>query len=87
MCNKYTLNTFTCFHLRFIRNKQGEAGSKKDILFNLFKNYIMKSFIKSLLFDKELVTTIKVARMEKEHLYNLLFSGKITMKEYLESGC
>ena len=46
----------------------------------------MKSFIKSLFFDKELVNTIKEAHVEREHLYNLLFTGKITMKEYLSAG-
>ena len=43
----------------------------------------MKSFIKVLFFDRELVETIKEANVEKAHLYNLLFTGKITMKEYL----
>lgn len=46
----------------------------------------MKAIIKSLFFDKELVKTIKSAHLQKDHLYNLLFAGKITMKEYLESG-
>ena len=46
----------------------------------------MKSIIKILFFDKELVTTIKNAKIEKANLYNLLFSGKITMKEYLRAG-
>ncbi|MEO6455093.1 MAG: hypothetical protein ABIN97_13520 [Ginsengibacter sp.] len=43
----------------------------------------MKSLIKSLVFDRELVNTIKKVNMERAHLYNLLFVGKITMKEYL----
>ena len=46
----------------------------------------MKSLIKSLFFDKELVNTIKEAHIEREHLYNLLFAGRITMKEYLNAG-
>ena len=43
----------------------------------------MKELIKVLFFDKELVNTFKKAKIEKAHLYNLLFSGQITMKEYL----
>ena len=44
----------------------------------------MKSLIKALLFDKELVNTIKEANIERAQLYNLLFAGKITMKEYMD---
>ncbi len=47
---------------------------------------IMRSIIKALFFDKELVNTIKEAHIQKDHLYNLLFAGKITIKEYLNSG-
>ncbi len=43
----------------------------------------MKSFIKELLFDKDVVIKFKQAKMKKAILYNLLFSGKITMQEYL----
>jgi hypothetical protein len=46
----------------------------------------MRSIIKALFFDKELVNTIKEAHIQKNHLYNLLFAGKITIKEYLNSG-
>ncbi len=45
----------------------------------------MKALIKALFFDKELINSIKKAKIEKAHLYNLLFSGKITMKEYLNA--
>lgn len=45
----------------------------------------MKSFIRSLFFDKQLVETIKEAQIEREYLYTLLYSGKITMKEYLNA--
>lgn len=45
----------------------------------------MKSFIKLLFFDKELVRTIKKTKMEKAQLYNLLYSGRITLKEYLKA--
>lgn len=44
----------------------------------------MKSFIKALFFDRELVRTIKETNVERAHVYNLLFTGKITMKEYLK---
>lgn len=43
----------------------------------------MKSFIKELLFDKDVVCKFKHAKMNKAILYNLLFNGKITMQEYL----
>ncbi len=49
------------------------------------KKLSIRSFINSLFFDKELVTVIKKVNAEKAHLYNLLFSGKITMKEYLNA--
>ena len=45
----------------------------------------MKALIKALFFDKELVNAFKKAKIEKAHLYNLLFSGRITMKEYLNA--
>jgi hypothetical protein len=45
----------------------------------------MKSVIKALFFDKELVKAIRQGSIERAHLYNLLFSGKITMKEYLKA--
>ena len=45
----------------------------------------MKALIKALFFDKELVHAFKKAKIEKAHLYNLLFSGKITIKEYLQA--
>ena len=45
----------------------------------------MKSFIKELLFDKEVVAIIKKSNLNSEHMYNLLFAGKITMEEYLNA--
>ena len=45
----------------------------------------MKSIIKELFFDKEVVAKIKEAHIENERLYNLLFIGKITMQEYLSA--
>ena len=43
----------------------------------------MKSLIKQLFFDKEMVDALKVARTNKEVLYTQLIDGKITMKEYI----
>lgn len=45
----------------------------------------MKSFIQELIFDKEVVVKLKAAHVNKEYLYNLLFSGKITLQEYLKA--
>jgi hypothetical protein len=44
----------------------------------------MKSIIKILFFDKELVNQIKEVNLNEGVLYNQLISGKITMQEYLE---
>ena len=43
----------------------------------------MKSFIKELFFDKELVETIKKDKTDKNFLYQQLISGKITLREFL----
>ncbi len=43
----------------------------------------MISFIKELLFDKDVVNAIKKTKINEAHLYNLLYNGKITMKEYV----
>jgi hypothetical protein len=45
----------------------------------------MKSFINELFFDKVLVAQIKDVKLPEGILYNQLISGKITMKEYLQS--
>jgi len=45
----------------------------------------MKSFINELFFDKVLVQQIKEVKVPEGLLYNQLISGKITMKEYLQS--
>ena len=43
----------------------------------------MKSIIKDLFFDKELVNHIKEGKINKNILYQQLISGKITLQEYL----
>lgn len=45
----------------------------------------MNTILQELIFDKEVVEQIKSARVNDGLLYNLLFSGKITMQEYLEA--
>ena len=42
----------------------------------------MKS-IKNLIFDREVVSKMRQAKMTKEMLYNHLSNGRITMQEYL----
>ncbi len=46
----------------------------------------MKSIVKTLFFDKEIVSKIKATKLNKEVLYNHLFNGKITMQEYLAAS-
>lgn len=41
--------------------------------------------INKILFDEEVVKTIKQRKVNEAHLYNLLYNGKITLKEYLQS--
>jgi hypothetical protein len=43
----------------------------------------MKSLIKALFFDKELVTLLKEKKVNQDYLYTQLISGKITLKEYI----
>lgn len=43
----------------------------------------MITIIKELIFDNELVNSIKKTTITKDQLYNQLISGKITLKEYL----
>jgi len=43
----------------------------------------MKSILKDLFFDKDLVNQIKERNLSPEVLYVQLMSGKITMKEYI----
>jgi hypothetical protein len=43
----------------------------------------MKSIIKDLFFDKELVDNIKKVKIDKNILYQQLISGKVTLQEYL----
>jgi len=43
----------------------------------------MKSLIKQLFFDREMVEAIKGAKADREVLYTQLINGKITMKEYI----
>ncbi|MDH7463489.1 hypothetical protein QEG73_19470 [Chitinophagaceae bacterium 26-R-25] len=40
------------------------------------------SFIKELLFDKELVATLRTTQVDPDILYMELMNGKITLKEY-----
>ncbi|MDO9373225.1 MAG: hypothetical protein V4725_05460 [Bacteroidota bacterium] len=46
----------------------------------------MKSILNELMFDAEVVGKLKEAKLKKEYLYNLLFSGKITLQEYLDAN-
>ena len=43
----------------------------------------MKTHLKQLTFDKELIKAIKASEMNANQLYIQLISGKITMKEYI----
>ncbi|MDO6430781.1 hypothetical protein Q4E93_09285 [Flavitalea sp. BT771] len=43
----------------------------------------MKSLIKQLFFDREMVEAMKIAKTDREVLYTQLINGKITMKEYI----
>lgn len=43
----------------------------------------MKSIIKQLFFDKELVNRIKKAKTNKAVLYSALLDGRITLSEYM----
>ena len=43
----------------------------------------MKSFIKDLIFDIELVDSLKKAKLDNNILYQQLINGKITLREYL----
>ena len=43
----------------------------------------MKTILKNLTFDKELVNQIKEKKVNAEILYVQLMSGKITLKEYM----
>lgn len=42
--------------------------------------------IKELIFDKEVVSKIKEAKMTREMLYNHLSNGRITLQEYLAAS-
>jgi len=46
----------------------------------------MKTIIKDLFFDRELIETIKTTKVSKEQLYFHLMSGKITLREYLAAS-
>ena len=43
----------------------------------------MNTIIKTLFFDKELVTKIKKSELDSNVLYVQLISGKITLQEYV----
>ncbi len=42
-------------------------------------------YLKSLLFDKEVVNEMRSAKVDPNLLYGQLFLGKITLLEYLEA--
>jgi hypothetical protein len=46
----------------------------------------MRSIIKTIFFDKELVATLKEEKTDKGQLYNYLIAGRITLKEYLQAA-
>ena len=46
----------------------------------------MKSVLNELLFDQEMVDKLKEANLQTEYMYNLLFSGKITLQEFLDAN-
>jgi hypothetical protein len=46
----------------------------------------MKSFIKKLYFDIELVKKLRSAKLSKHRLLTMLEAGKINMKECLRAG-
>ena len=46
----------------------------------------MKSIIKDLFFDKELVDQIKEMKVDTELLYIQLMTGKITLQEYMAAA-
>lgn len=64
-------------HVRF--------AAETTLNFKTVKNIIMttKSIFTDLVFDRELVKTVKRANVSKDQLYNLLVQGKITLQEYL----
>lgn len=43
----------------------------------------MKSLIKMLSFDRQVIAEVKKINADPAYLYNLLNAGKITMQEYL----
>ena len=47
----------------------------------------MTTLIKTLFFDKELVSKIKKSDVSNNVLYVQLISGKITLKEYMAATC
>jgi hypothetical protein len=47
----------------------------------------MSTIIKSLFFDKELVSKIKRSDLNSNVLYVQLISGKITLQEYIAATC
>ena len=47
----------------------------------------MSTIIKSLFFDKELVSKIKRSDLDNNVLYVQLISGKITLQEYIAATC
>jgi hypothetical protein len=42
-------------------------------------------YLKDLFFDKKIVKAIRNSKMDADFLYSQLFSGKITLQEYLSA--
>lgn len=42
-------------------------------------------YLKDLFFDKKMVVTMKQANVDSDYFYYQLFSGRITLQEYLHA--
>ena len=71
------------------RNSVLSVGVERHLIkiINLKKYTIMTTIIKTLFFDKELVTKIKKSELDSNLLYVQLISGKITLQEYIAATC
>ncbi|WP_165958060.1 hypothetical protein [Segetibacter sp. 3557_3] len=43
----------------------------------------MKSIMKYLFYDQDVVETIQENDVNRDYLYNMLYSGRITLEEYV----
>jgi hypothetical protein len=48
------------------------------------KHVITKTMISELFFDEKVVSSLKESNLNNDILYSFLYSGKITMQEYLQ---